>query len=137
MDIVIMDKFGRTNGGHLYILLLIDVFTRKGYAIPMKTKSIKDTANALTLFCHKYFIPEIINCDNDTSFLGKEFKKVIDENGIVLIENDVGDHNALGIIDRFVQTIKNKIYKYFKTKNTTNWVSSLGNVINSYNNTVF
>ena len=135
MDIIVMDKFGQTNSGNKYILLLIDVFTRKGFAFPMKTKGIKDTSEVLSTFCKTYFTPKIINCDNDSSFLGKQFNKVIDDNKIELIENDVGDHNALGIIDRFVQTIKNTIYKYMKTKNTTNWISSLDNIIESYNKT--
>ena len=134
MDIVVMDKYGRTNSGMKYILLFIDVFTRMGYGIPMKTKNITDTSRALKTFCEKYFIPKIVNCDN-SSFLGRTFNQVIEDKNIVLVENDVGDHKALGIVDRFIQTIKNNIYKYFKTKNTTNWTDQLQKIIDSYNNT--
>ena len=38
-----------------------------------------------------------------------------------MIENDVGNHRHLGIVDRFIQILENdNIYKHFKYKNTTN-----------------
>ena len=135
LDIVVMDKFGKSNQGNKYIFVCIDVFTRKAYAIPMKTKSIKDTSEALELFCERYFIPTIINSDNDSSFTGKEFQKIINKNNILMIENDLGKHEQLGVIDRFIQTLKNDIYKHFKFRNTTNWIDVLPNIINSYNDT--
>lgn len=79
IDIVIMDKFGKSNYNYKYILVIIDVFTRKAYAISMKTKSIQDTSTALETFCEDYFVPQVLNCDNDSSFMGKEFIKVINK----------------------------------------------------------
>jgi hypothetical protein len=84
MDIVVMDKFGKSNDGNKYILVLIDVFTRKGYAVPMKTKSINDTTEAFQFFCETYFAPVVLNCDNDSSFMGKEFQSVIKKYNILL-----------------------------------------------------
>jgi hypothetical protein len=52
-----------------------------------------------------------------------------------MIENDLGKHEQLGVIDRFIQTLKNDIYKHFKFRNTTNWIDVLPNIINSYNDT--
>ena len=77
MDIVVMDKFGKSNNGNKYILVFIDVFTRKAYATPMRTKSINDTSEALENFCENNFVPMVLNCDNDSSFMGREFQKVI------------------------------------------------------------
>ncbi len=135
MDIIIMDKFFRSNNGFKYILAFIDVFTRKGYAIPMATKSIRDTSNALEHFCERYFVPEVINCDNDSSFTGGEFQKVIEDNNILFVPNDLDNHHHLGIIDAFVKNIKNSIYKVFKFKNTINWIDILPQIIKNYNAT--
>ena len=135
MDIVVMDKFGKSNNGNKYILVLIDVFTRKGYAIPMKTKSINDTTEAFELFCENYFVPVVLNSDNDSSFMGKEFQNVIKKYDILMIENDVGNHRQLGVIDRFIQILKNDIYKHFKYQNTTNWIDILPKILKSYNET--
>ena len=49
--------------------------------------------------------------------------------------NEVGDHNVLGIIDRFAKTIKEKIYKHFSNNDNTKWVDKLNNIVENYNNT--
>ena len=135
IDICVMDKFTKSNHGFKYILFFVDVFSRKGYGIPMKTKNIKDTSEALETFCENHFIPQVINCDNDSSFMGRDFQKVIQRFNILMIENDVGNHRQLGVVDRFIETIKNKIYKYFKYYNTTNWVDALPSILKGYNST--
>ena len=135
IDICVMDKFAKSNHGFKYILFFVDVFSRKGYGIPMKTKNIKDTSEALETFCENHFIPQVINCDNDSSFMGRDFQKVIERFNILMIENDVGNHRQLGVVDRFIETIKNKIYKYFKYYNTTNWVDALPSILKGYNST--
>lgn len=133
IDIAVMDKFGKSNNGYKYILFFIDVFTRKGYGIPMKNKNIEATSKALEEFCETYFTPEIINCDNDGAFMGREFQRVVKEYNILFVENDVGNHRQLGVVDRFIETIKNDIYKYFKYYNTTNWIDSLPRILKVYN----
>jgi hypothetical protein len=62
----------------------------------MKTKSINDTTEAFELFCENYFVPVVLNSDNDSSFMGKEFQNVIKKYDILMIENDVGNHRQLG-----------------------------------------
>ena len=94
-----MDKFGKSNNGNKYMLVFIDVFTRRAYAIPMKTKSINDTSQALEYFCENYFVPVILNCDNDSSFMGREFQNVI----LLMSENDVENHRQLGNINLIMQ----------------------------------
>lgn len=135
IDIAVMDKFGKSNNGYKYILFFIDVFTRKGYGIPMKNKNIEATSRALEHFCETYFTPEVINCDNDGAFMGREFQRVVKEYNILFVENDVGNHRQLGIVDRFIETIKNDIYKYFKYYNTTNWIDALPRILKTYNGT--
>ena len=60
--------------------------------------------------------PKVLSSDN-----GGEFKGVVaqylKDNNIIQKMNEVGDHNVLGIVDRFSQTVKNKIYKFLLTPN--------------------
>src|ERR1700748_3071156 len=37
MDLLDMQKFYKTNGGNRYILVMIDIFTRRGVGIPIKS----------------------------------------------------------------------------------------------------
>lgn len=135
IDIIIMDKFFHSNRGFKYIFVLIDVFTRKGYAFPMKTKTIQETSAIMEDFCERYFIPEIVNCDNDSAFLGRDFQNIMKQYNILFVPNDLENHKHLGVVDTFIRTIKNTIYKHFKYRNTINWIDILPNIIRNYNST--
>jgi hypothetical protein len=50
MDIFVMEKYNKSNKGYGYILAIVDVFSRKAYAYPMKHKALEDTTEALTKF---------------------------------------------------------------------------------------
>jgi hypothetical protein len=47
----------------------------------------------------------------------------------------VGDHRALGIVDRMTLTLKNYLHKQFIGEDDLRWVSRLSFVVDSYNNT--
>jgi len=46
-----------------------------------------------------------------------------------------GDHNLLGVIDRFSKTIKTLINKQFQKNDDTKWFDKLQKLIVAYNNT--
>jgi hypothetical protein len=66
-------KYHKKNNDFKYILCCVDVFTRKAYAIPMKTKDILEVIKSIKLFFKQaYTTPYIITSDSDTTFLSKE-----------------------------------------------------------------
>jgi hypothetical protein len=48
---------------------------------------------------------------------------------------DQGDHKALGIVDRCIQTIKNAIHRCMEDKHRTKYLNELPRIIKSYNET--
>jgi len=70
---------------------------------------------------------------------GSEFKglvkKLLKEYHINVYTAHPGDHRRQGIIERFNRTLLSKIKKYFKFTDTLNWVDSLEDFIENYNNT--
>jgi hypothetical protein len=71
--------------------------------------------------------------DNDKAYSGSEYQSVLNKYNIILDENVVGDHNALGIIDRFARTLKTIISYHFVHNKTKNWIDIIDNVITAYN----
>ena len=55
------------------------------------------------------------------------------ERGIDIQFIDVGDHKRLGIVDRFVRTLREKINKYMAMFNTTKYIDVLPKIISNYN----
>ena len=80
----------------------------------MQTKD-SDTVGAtlLSIILEHKHSPRVLLTDNDASYGGKTFQEVLEHKKITLQENVVGDHNALGIIDRFAKNIKLIFSKMF------------------------
>lgn len=131
IDLCFMEKFGRQNKGYNYILLAIDVFSRYAWGIPLKTKGINEVVEAF----HKIPVPHCIISDNGSEFVGKAFQSMLDHLGVVHQTAILGDHHALGIIDRFTLTLKNYIYKTFIANDNVVWIDKLDDILENYNNT--
>ena len=129
-DLCFMDKFGQQNGGYKYLLLCIDVLTRYAWAIPLKTKNVNEVVAAFAMIGDK---PDVLMSDNGSEFTGKPFQEMLNQMGVTHQTAIVGDHKALGIIDRFTLTLKNMIYKTFIGDDNTKWKDKIDEIINAYN----
>ena len=136
IDIFILQKYVKANHGYRDILCAIDVFTRKVYCVPMKTKDIDDCTMGLNkIFKIAGLTPKTIMSDNDSSFKGGIFQKLLKRYDIDHDMNIVGDHHALGVVDRFARTLKSILTKIFLRNEKNNWYDYLEKVIDRYNNT--
>ena len=50
LDIFVLQKYETSNNGYAYILCIMDIFSRKVWTYPMKTKSLSDTTPAIKKF---------------------------------------------------------------------------------------
>jgi hypothetical protein len=113
---------------------VVDVFTRFAYIIPMKNKDIDSTSKALEeILSYNKNKPYLIMSDNDSSFLGSEFQKVLVKYDIHHDPNAVGDHNSLGIIDNFAKRIKRILTAYFLQSKKKNWIDVIQKIVATYN----
>ena len=121
-----------------YFLIGVDVFTRKAFAQPLKTKEFESVGPA---FMHlvKYDMdgtfPKVIMSDNDSTFLGKEFSNLCKINDVVLHPSIVEDHHFTGIVDNMCKRLKLTFAKLFVMNKNVNWVDYLQTVIDNYNET--
>ena len=134
IDLFILQKFVKQNRGYRNIFCVIDVFSRKVYCVAMKTKDIEDCTYALDSIIKKSGVkPMSIMSDNDSSFKGGLFQALLKKHEISHDMNIVGDHNALGIVDRFARTIKTVLTKLFIRTKKTNWIDTLDKIVDRYN----
>ena len=131
-DLLDFSKYGTKNKNYNWLLIVIDVLTKKAAAFPLKKKTKTETYNAL----HKAYnfisngkIPMALTTDN-----GKEFNDVKKDN-MIHKTAEVGDHRVLGVIDRFSRTIKNIVSKYMTRDQNNIWIDKIPKIINTYNNT--
>jgi hypothetical protein len=134
MDLIDMTKFATKNSGYGWILLVVDIFTRRCMAYLLKKKTEGSIHVVLEKFFKTYH-PEIIISDNESGFKSRIVQHLMDDNSVDHQMVEPGDHRALGVIDRAVQTIKNALYKGMKDKNTAQYSKLLPRIIEAYNNT--
>ena len=134
MDLMDVSKYAHQNKNYKWILLIIDVFTRFSYGIAIKNKTNDEVYKGLKEIL-KDKKPKVIMTDNGKEFLGNKVENLLDEDDIIHQTNKVGEHTALGIIDRFVKTFRDMIGKNMTAHNNTNWIDNYKKLINSYNDT--
>jgi hypothetical protein len=134
-DLLDMSNFSRTNKGNKWILLIIDVFTRKTFAEGLVNKEKNTVLDAFKKVINKEGSPELLISDNGSEFISTIFQNYLKEKKIFHQTNEPQYHPTLGIVDRLSRTIKEKIFKYFTDKDTSNWIDNLQSIINGYNNT--
>ena len=135
IDLLDMQKFAKNNKGMKWVLICVDIFTRRAEAVAIKTKSTEDTLEGLETIIKKLGKPQIIASDNGGEFKGA-VAKWLKHQHILHKTNEILDHKVLGIIDRFSQTLKNMLYKYFTKSQTTEWLTVLPKFIKAYNSTI-
>ena len=135
IDIFDLSKFVKYNNGFKYIFCAIDIFTRKAFCEPMKNKDETSVLESFKKILSTGNKPTTIISDSDTSFLSKTFTDFLDKKDINFNTVIIGDHHALGVIDRFALTLKRIIAKTRIVLKSSNWVDHLAKIIKVYNDT--
>ena len=135
IDIYDLSKYEASNKHFKYIFALIDVFTRRAFGVPMKTKNETDVINAFKTILKESGQPSVITSDSDSVFMGSKFQALLKNHNIIL-DNVIAsnDHKALSLIDRFALTLKMIFSRIYLRYDSTNWTSHLKEVLDVYNN---
>jgi len=130
-DLADMSNHASENNGYKYILLVIDTFSKFGWGVPLKHKTGLEVTKAMKSILNQGRIPENIQTDDGTEFYNKDFKRLM--NGI----NHYSTYSVIkaGQAERFVRTIKEKLFKRFSLQGSYKWYNILENVLKEYNST--
>ena len=134
-DIYYMQKYHKSNRGYKYILACIDIFTRKLYCEPLRSKDVYDVIKAFDFIFKKLGYPFVLTSDSDSTFLSDECQAFFKKHNINHTTVPVGDHASLGLIDRVARTLKTILHKKFMIHKSTNWIDALPTIVENYNNT--
>lgn len=133
MDLMVMDKVkNKDNRGYAYGLVMIDIYSRYAEIIPIKYKTADEVLEA---FRKINIRPEIIRSDNGSEFTNNKFQDYLIKKDIKHYTNEIGDHRYLGIVDRFIRTIRDHLRIIWEVNNSFNWVDYIDAVVDNYNNT--
>ena len=127
-DLVDMQAFSKFNKGVKYLLMIIDVLSKYGWIIPLKTKTGLEVSKALkSVF--KIRKPKLLWVDKGKEFYNKHVKNIVE---LYSTENE----EKSCVVERWNRTMKEKMFKYFSANNTRKYFNVLDDFLNQYNNTV-
>ena len=122
-----MQAFSKFNRGVKYLLAVIDAFSKYSWLIPLKEKTGKSVASALKTI-YKERKPEKMWVNK-----GKEFYKTHVKDLIELYSTENEEKSS--VVERWIRTMKEKMWKYFSANSTNIYLNALPNLIREYNNT--
>lgn len=134
-DLIEMQSYKKKNRGYRYILIVIDVFSKRAYAEPLKDKTAKEVSEAMEKIFQKVgHSIRNLHTDDGKEFFNGTMKRLLIRHDNINHYSTYSDKKA-SIVERLIRTIKRKLYMQFNLRGSNKWYDILQEVINIYNNT--
>ena len=117
------------------MLRVIDIYSKCAWNIPLKDKKGITITNAFQKHLKESSRkPNKILVDKGSEFYNRSMKSWIEKNDI----ESYWTHNEgkSVVAERFIRTLKNKIYKYMNLVSKNVYIDKLDNIVNEYNNNI-
>ena len=129
--IQLLSKF---NKGFRFLLCVIDIFSKYAWVIPVKDKEGISIVNAFKqIWRESNRKPNKIWVDKGSKLYNISFKKGLQDNDIEMYSTN--NEGKSVIAERFIRTLKNKIYKYMTSISKNVYIDKLDDTVRKYNNT--
>lgn len=130
IDLMDVSKDASENDGTRFLLSMIDVLSKFGYVIPLKTKETAEVARAAETVFNRV-VPDRLCSDRGHEFSGRAFQDMIKLKGIQHFY--AGGSGMCSIVERFNRSVKSRIAKYQFKKNTMRYIDALPALVKGYN----
>ena len=133
-DLADMTAFKDYNDGYTFLLLVIDTFSKYGWIIPLKNKKGETMVKAFKTIFEEGRTPGKLWTDKGTEFYNKNMNDLRKLYDIELYSTENEEKSS--IAERWIRTMKEKMFKYFTDNNTYKYIDVLPDLVEDYNNTV-
>ena len=144
VDLADMQSLSRKNKGIKYLLCVIDLFSKYAFVIPLKDlkgisitntfyKIIKQYNRRAKSTSVQHVKPNKIWVDQGGEFYNHVFKKWLSDNDIIMYSTY--NEGKSVVAERFIRTLKNKLFKHMTATGKNVYYDVLDDVVNKYNNT--
>ena len=131
-DLIDISRLAANNDGVRFLLLLIDVFTKKVWVFPLKTKRASDVKPAIQSWLQQIPVaPKKLMTDMGLEFTNAPVQQVLRSAGVEW-EGATGTLKA-AVAERANKTIQILIYKHLTAHETTRYIDVLPDLIRTYN----
>ena len=135
VDSADMQSLSRKNKGIKYLLCAIDLYSKYAFVIPLKDKKGISIVNAFNkIIKQSNRKPNKIWVDQGSEFYNNNFKKWYYYNNNIIMYSTYNEGKSV-VAERFIRTLKNKLYKHMTATSKNVYYNVLDDVVSKYNNT--
>ncbi|KAH7701569.1 hypothetical protein AAVH_31295 [Aphelenchoides avenae] len=121
----------------MYILVCVDVLSRKMYAEPARRKDYTQMRPAFdAIFERARTRPWKLYTDNGGEFVSAQMRAYFRKKDVIQLTASPVRALHATMAERSIRTIKERLYKYFSENNTVRWLDALQDIIEAINNSV-
>ena len=124
VDLADMQSLSKYNKGTKYLSCATDLFSKYAWVVPLKVKK----GLAFQKIVSKGRKPNKIWVDQGSEFYNKIFKRFLKINNIEM--NSTYNEVKSIVAERFIKTLKNKIFKHMTVVSKNVYFDVLGNIVN-------
>ena len=133
VDLADMQLISIYNKGIRYLLCVIDLFSRYAWVIPLKNKKEESIVEGLKKILNdSNRKPNKIWVDHGSEFYNNKFKSFLKKNDIEMYST-YNERQSV-VAERFIKTLKNKIYKHMTTIGKNVYFNVLDDIVDKYIN---
>ena len=131
-----MSRLKQVNNEITFLLTVIDVFSKRAWCVPLKSKSAAALVTAFRelLSNSNNRAPTTLQTDKGTEFLNRPLQRLLKEYGVHHFTTHNEDTKA-SIVERYNRTLKTRMWRYFTKNQTLPYVDVLQDFVRSYNDT--
>ena len=134
VDLADTQSLSKKNKGIKFLLCAIDLFSKNAFLVPLKDKKGISIVNAFNkIIKQSNRKPNKLWVDQGGEFYNRVFKKWLSDNDIIMYSTF--NEGKSVVAERFIRTLKNKLYKHMTATGKNVYYDVLDDVVNEYNNT--
>ena len=135
IDLIDFRSLASYNDGYKYILVVVDALSKFAWVEKMRDKSAKSSVDAFaSILCRSSGRVAVwVQSDKGKEFVAGGFQKFLKKRGISFRET-ISPQTKAALVERFIRTLKERLYRYFTHKHTWRYVDILQCIVDSYNN---
>ncbi|PIC12836.1 hypothetical protein B9Z55_028195 [Caenorhabditis nigoni] len=135
MDLADMSKYKNENDGIVFLLVVIDLYSRRLFVRPIKSKRGVEVAEALrSVFEEMGTSPIIIFSDDGKEFYNSNVKQLLEEEHVQLVSPK--SELKCAVVERANRTLKTRLAKYMTHKYNHRYIDVLQTVVKAINHSV-
>ena len=124
-------QLSKYNKGFKFSLCVIDIYSKYAWVIPLKDKKGISIVNGFQKIINdSKRRPNKIWVDKGSEFYNSSFKKWLQDNDIVMYSTN--NEGKSVIAERFIRTLKTKIYKYMTSTSKNVYIEKLDDIAKEY-----